>query len=142
VTGQELYEHVQELARDLDVEVWICATARGWNGEARLSSDGQRIIFLSGVPDEPGMYLVALHELGHHASSMKGWRRGYRLDREAAAWQWAIENMPCEPGPDEWAFIRAGLMTYAEDGRFKQTDAFLDLLDQATGWTSRTPRAT
>lgn len=127
ITSQELLEHVRTLADDLDVYVWICVTCPGDFGTAVLARDDIRTIMLTELPDSTTMYLIALHELGHHA---EGWSK-LKLDREAYAWRWAIEQSLIPLGQKEWARIESALSSYADDRRYKHTPAFTELWKEA-----------
>lgn len=127
LTGQELTEHILELAADNEVAVWVCLNCDDEGGEAVLQSGG-RYIFLSLPIDTPKGYLTALHEIGHH----RQWGQfGLRLDAEAAAWEYALTVTRVEPGPDEWAYIAEQLGSYVEDGRFKVTERYEAMLEEA-----------
>lgn len=127
ITGEELFRHIRELAEDLEAAVWVCLSCRGDYGEAH-SGDDIRVVALTEVPDEPLMYLIALHELGHMADPRMD---ALTLDREAFAWRWAVEHSIVPVGRREWARITESLRSYARDGRFKQTPDFLELLKEA-----------
>lgn len=132
MTSQELFEHVQQLARDLGVRLWVCMTCErgrwGVDGEAVEQGD-DRWITISELPDTPEAYLVALHELGHHADPC--WGKGLRLDREAFAWRYARVASRIPMTPDLWRMIANKLATYGIDRRFKRTEAFDSLLTEA-----------
>jgi len=58
-----------------------------------------------------GSYYIALHEVGH----IVGKRQGYairRLDKEAYAWQWALDNALCPPDARAARSIGTGLHSY------------------------------
>lgn len=133
MTGQELYEHVRELARDLDVMLWIClgGNCPPWygGGWATVTELGHMAVFITQVPDEPVSYFTALHELGHHADP--DWGKNPKLDRETYAWRWAISQSLIEPGPEVWASILEALQTYGSDRRYRRTPAFKSLLEEA-----------
>jgi hypothetical protein len=138
VTGQELLEHIQSLAEELDSPVWIClGCERGekdpdyWYvyGEAIRFGNDNPFIVMTETPDEPIPYLIALHELGHHADQL--WGKGLRLDREVFAWCWALEHSLVPTGPRAWGRIARSLRSYAQDKRYKRTDNFERLLAEA-----------
>jgi hypothetical protein len=133
VTGQELFEHVRTLAADHDVLMWICATCQDAGeayGEAiSLTGWDNPLVVLTQLPDTPEAYLVALHELGHHADPC--WTKGLRLDREVYAWRWAIATSLIPFFAPEWTFIRDALRSYAADRRYKLTPDFECLLAEA-----------
>jgi hypothetical protein len=89
-------------------------------------------------------YFVALHELGHLADSIgpRGLRlRNQRptLEREACAWQWALDNTCVVPTRGVWLLMYHNLRTYAqwanEDKRLKPCAHFDRLLCHA-GWSA------
>lgn len=128
MTGQELHEHVRRLARDLDALIWVCANCDTRVLYGRVTDD--RHVFLTKPPTDVDGYLVALHELGHLVAHE--WNpRNLRLDEEAAAWRWAIEQALIPMTPDAWESIRWRLQSYANDRRFKRTPAFEALLREA-----------
>jgi hypothetical protein len=130
VTGQELYEHVRELARSLDVQVWICATCDHLEGgPAGAAEHTRHVITLSHSPDEPLAYLVALHELGHHADP-RPFGKGGILSREEFAWRWALERALVPPSPEVWGRIAYHLRSYGEL-RKRWPRTFRSLLEQA-----------
>lgn len=127
-----MYEHVQQLARDLDVKVWVCIGCDGepygetvWHIEDGVVTS--RLVTLTTTPDTLESYLVALHELGHIATG----RMKYRLDSEAEAWWWALRTMQAPPALGVWAVVYDRLSSYAVDRRFKHTTEFTRLLESS-----------
>lgn len=117
----ELGEHVEELARSLGVIVipdWAGAIhadteIRGGAGELRLE-DGeiQPVIWVSAPPDSAEAYLLALHELGHHA---RGIATGLPLSwSEEAAWDWAEAQSLIPVTPRLRDFIERRLDSYRD----------------------------
>lgn len=119
-----LAEHAEELARDLDVIVipdWAGAIhadteLRGGAGELRLEGgDTQPVIWVSAPLDTAEPYLLALHEMGHHANptlDAEGTQEPSRLQAEELAWAWA-EGMSLIPiTPHLRAFIERRLDSY------------------------------
>ena len=53
--------------------------------------EGKRAVVISHPPTRPLAYMVAMHELGHCIRG-PGWSADLFLDREAAAWEWALDN--------------------------------------------------
>lgn len=135
VTSQELLEHVHALAAELDVSLWACMSCPGGYGEAVffVAPAELRIIAITALPDTVPMYLIALHELGHHADPAQFGKvgRSRALDREVFAWRWALEHSLVDPGREGWRAIRDALRSYTHDRRFKQTPAFIELLEEA-----------
>ena len=128
MTGQELFEHVRTLARDLDAKVWVCTTCPAVDPQGRVTDS--RDVFLVLPPDEPTTYLLALHELGHLAS-VEGWGKVVRLQEEADAWRWALEQSLIDPPAEAWAYVAWALRSYARDRRYKRTPDFDRLLEEA-----------
>lgn len=87
-----------------------------------------RLIVLSHDPgDSAEAYLVALHELGHLAIGHKG----RTLEREAAAWRWALSQTREEPGPHEWLHLYLALGSYKACARCKTSSEYDALLTEA-----------
>lgn len=84
--ASHLDRHVALLCAQMGVRRGI---TRG-RGEAKVRL---RTIKHQPIVDNEMAYFVALHELGHVAIGMKQ----PRLDREAAAWIWALENSAIYP---------------------------------------------
>lgn len=91
--GFDLADHIAELAEELGVLIWDewegdCEDVPcGAAGTLTLGGDTQPVILLSDPPITPESYLVALHELGHHAT-----RDEDEFNRELRAWLWAVEH--------------------------------------------------
>ena len=123
-------EHIRTLAADLGVTVFVCLNCEEpvqW-GLATMGNDDEPVVFLGALPDDLGTYLVALHELGHHADP--DWGRGLKLDREAYAWQWAMQQFTDAIGyhASKWVaaadVIRHHLDLYRRDRRYRRTPTF------------------
>ena len=131
-SGQELYEHVRQLARDIGVRVWVCLGCTGaWAFAQPAGFLGIPTVYLAQTPDEPVPYFTALHELGHHADPDFLRRGRLRLDAEAFAWRWAVEHGLHPPGPEVWADIAEALHSYGNDRRYRRTPDFERLLEEA-----------
>lgn len=87
------WAHICELAAEFDIKVH--ATKRRWDSEAHLTT---RQVFVPRQFRSVVDYLVALHELGHIASSLAYGLYWHVPDREAAmaaeatAWAWAVDR--------------------------------------------------
>jgi hypothetical protein len=111
--GVELMDaHVADLCRQHQIE--LCgSSARGrairWRGGRREIS----------VPPIRGQvsYFIALHEIGHLIG--RG-RSAPRLESEANAWLWALENSVVEPTPATRRSIGRRLRGYLEWARNRQ----------------------
>jgi hypothetical protein len=91
-------EHVRDLAKELDVTVvYVGDLGRPrdvWGQAIQhpcYELKTERVVLLSHKPTTPMTYMVAMHELGH-CEAGDGWSAGTVLEREAAAWEWAIVN--------------------------------------------------
>lgn len=62
----------------------------------------------------PWTYFIALHELGHVIGPG---RSGRRLEKETAAWLWALDTAICRPTPSVRRKIAESLRSYLEAGR-------------------------
>lgn len=119
-----LHSNILHLAHEHDVEVWTCQNCTDdVYGEA---IESERIIRVNRPINDEASYLVALHELGHHAGT-HSWG-SLKLDQEASAWLWAIDQSIIRLRPEDWQVILESLESYARDRRFKQTQLFTDLL--------------
>lgn len=118
-------EHVRKLADEHDVLVWICENCEG---EPYGEAFERGYIHLTQAPEHSReAYLVALHELGHFAGVIP-WS-GLRLDHEASAWIWAVENARLRMRPADWAVVEASLESYTKDRRYRHTELFTELLE-------------
>jgi len=132
----DLQAHIERLAQDLDVELWLLI-----NGDPDLDPYGEavsdpRVVKITHAPTTLAPYMVALHELGHHASHAWTGKTLPRLECEALAWNWAIENSLIEP---DWNLIYARLAAYGRladtNRRFKRTQSFTDLIVRVAALT-------
>jgi hypothetical protein len=124
----ELGEHVEELARELGIIIippWVGSLAEeatdlpaGAAGEMALEDGGGfPVIWVSEEPTNARAYLVALHELGHHATAGKPVMNrltGHVIEGEERAWLWA-ESKSLIP-------INAHLRTFIE----RRLDSYRD----------------
>ena len=96
-SARRLREHVRDLAKNMGVTVVYVGSLGGVWGQAQVhpgdiyEQKRKRLVLLSHRPVTPMTYMVALHELGHCVPG-DGWSADLTLDREAAAWEWAIEQ--------------------------------------------------
>lgn len=97
-SARRMREHVRDLAKDMNVTVVYV----GDQGERQIvwgqaishpcyTERKRRVVLLSHRPVTPMTYMVAMHELGHCVAG-DGWSAGAMLEREAAAWEWALAN--------------------------------------------------
>jgi hypothetical protein len=115
----ELGEHVEALAKELGVFIippWVGSFAEadefpaGAAGHIEMGEDlGAPIIWVSEEPTTAEPYLIALHELGHHATGTQGLAD---IVGEALAWQWAEEMSLIPITPHLRAFIERRLESY------------------------------
>jgi hypothetical protein len=111
--GVELMEaHIEDLCRQYDIEL-AGSSARGrairWRG-GRLEIS---------IPPIRGQvsYFIALHEIGHLVGPG---RSRPRLESEANAWLWALENSAVEPTQATLGSISRRLRGYLEWARNRQ----------------------
>lgn len=97
-SARRMREHVRDLAKDMGVtlvHVGHLGNPRAVWGQALqhpcYEMKSERVVLLSHRPVTPMTYMVAMHELGH-CESGDGWSADTMLEREAAAWEWAIAN--------------------------------------------------
>ena len=91
-----LQAHFDALADALGVDVILVADRSYPNDCWGLAIQhpvhaDKRAIILNRRPTKPLPYMVALHELGHCVRG-EGWSADRFLDREVAAWEWALEH--------------------------------------------------
>jgi hypothetical protein len=92
VHAESLDRHIAELC----AVYGIVRETGGRSGRAFQRGRGRARTLHIRIPPVKGQvtYFVALHEIGHLVG--KG-RSGTRLEKEAAAWRWAIENAAVVP---------------------------------------------
>lgn len=90
-----LVKHVSDLAKQLDVKVVKMRKGSDRGGSSGPKSYGgyKRLIVTYGINTQQD-YFIALHELGHIANEPQSPKL---LEREANAWQWALDNALVEP---------------------------------------------
>lgn len=74
-------QHIRKLCEELEIRRIV----KPGRGRARVSV---RIIRHPPIGSDPMAYFVALHEIGHVVIGLQG----TRLEREALAWQYALDN--------------------------------------------------
>lgn len=109
-----LVKHVSELAEAMDVRVVKMrkGSDRGGSSGPKSYSGGRRLIVTYGINTQRD-YFIALHELGHIANAPQSPKL---LEREANAWQWALDNALVEPSLLTKGKIAEWLGSYAESG--------------------------
>jgi hypothetical protein len=111
--GVELMDaHVADLCRQHQIEL-AGSSARG---RAIRWSGGRREISVPPIRGQVS-YFIALHEIGHLIG--RG-RSAPRLESEANAWLWALENSVVEPTPATRRSIGRRLRGYLEWARNRQ----------------------
>lgn len=98
---RKLERHVRSLCQQHD----ITFTIKKGRGFAKVKS---RSIQIPPIREDMD-YFVSLHEVGH---VIIGLTNPYRLEREARAWTWALENTVVEPSYDVRQRICALLVRY------------------------------
>jgi hypothetical protein len=122
----ELEEHVQQLADELGVIVipsWVGELADecdllpcGAAGEIHFEDEhggALPVIWVSEEPSTAEAYLVALHELGHHATPAPG-PCSELIEAEERAWLWAEQHALIPITPHLRAFIEGRLDSYRD----------------------------
>lgn len=100
----ELADHVWELAMQNAIELDV--RERHTHGRAWARSRKVRISRVTTLR----RYFIALHELGHLVARRR--TVGTRLDREARAWQWALDHALEPPNTHVWQLITESLRSY------------------------------
>jgi hypothetical protein len=105
-------EHVEQLCREHDIEL-VGASSRGrairWRG-------GKLEISIPPIRGQVS-YFIALHEIGHLVG--RG-RSAPRLESEANAWLWALDNSVVEPTPATLRSISRRLRGYLDWAHSRQ----------------------
>lgn len=121
-------EHVRDLAKEMNVKVVYVGGLGGVWGQAQphpadiYEKRKNRLVLLSHRPTTPMTYMVALHELGHCAPG-DGWSADRTLDREAAAWEWALQQAIL-PAALAAHHARNFLRYYRDSREFSRSDYF------------------
>lgn len=114
-----------QLARALDCQIdELCrrhgvVRSCGGRGRAELRGRGgerQRLIRIPPVRGQVS-YFVALHEIGHLVG--RG-RSGTRLEKEAAAWRWALANSIVQPSDAARRSMGRRLRSYVRWAELRQ----------------------
>ena len=100
-------DHVEALARTHGVIVRR-AVRRG-SGRAK-SYGGAKVIVTYGINTQRD-YITALHEIAHQVQGQVE----PKLEREASAWQWAIEQSIVEVSKPTRAHVALCLQSYVDD---------------------------
>ena len=138
-SARRLREHVRDLAKEMDVQVVVVGTtiAPGdiWGQAQHHPADvyekrKKRLVLLSHRPTTPMTYMVAMHELGHCATA-DGWSADKTLDREAAAWEWAIANAIISR-PLASHHARIHMRHYRDTPEFSRSDYFERVYNRVT----------
>ena len=98
----ELTDHIQRLCRQHDVHISERKAGGGW---ARKRA---RTISIRPVKTER-TYIIALHEIGHIIGNN---RSGRRLEQEAAAWDFVLEQATLPLSHASYAFMLRCLNSY------------------------------
>jgi hypothetical protein len=93
VSPDALDSHVDELCREYGIKRTQGSHGRG---RAEVHGRGERRRFVVRIPPIRGQvgYFIALHEIGHLFGPG---RSGTRLEKEAAAWRWALAASAVAP---------------------------------------------
>jgi hypothetical protein len=103
---EALDRHVSALCAEHGIE-----RLDGGRGRAVVVGRGASRRRLIRIPEIRGQvsYFVALHEIGHHVGPG---RSGTRLEKEAAAWRWALANSLVPPTEATRRRLGARLRSY------------------------------
>jgi hypothetical protein len=99
---------------------WICAEheiqiiERKRSGGAAVKRE--RVISIRPVKTER-TYIIALHEIGHIVGRN---RSGRRLEQEAAAWDYVIDQSIIPLSAASYEFMRKALLSYLNRARFSR----------------------
>jgi hypothetical protein len=109
-----LDRHISELCAAHGIE-----RLTGGAGRAIVVGRGERRRRLVRIPAVRGQvtYFVALHEIGHHVGPG---RSGTRLEKEAAAWRWALANSLVAPTEATRRRLGARLRSYVRWAELRQ----------------------
>lgn len=125
MSDESLAAHVEELAQELGIVVipsWVGSLVDdctdlpcGAAGRMELEDGDESfpVIWVSDDPVTAKPYLVALHELGHHATAHLATEQD-ELTREHLAWQWAEARSLIPITPRLGAFIARRLNSYRD----------------------------
>jgi len=105
-----VYEELADHIKTLCAAHGIALTFAG-RGRAEVHRRGRERVRLIRVPPIRGQvsYFVALHEIGHLVGAG---RSGRRLEKEAAAWTWALANSRVAPTDATRRRLGAKLRSY------------------------------
>src|SRR2546425_10897650 len=109
-----LKQHVQDLCAGHGIEL-----IEGGAGRAVVIGTGARRRRLVRTPPVRGQvsYFVALHEIGHLIGPG---RSATRLEKEAAAWRWALANSLVAPTETTRRRLGARLRSYVRWAEYRQ----------------------
>lgn len=109
-----LEHHVEQLCAAHAIAFTV-----GGRGRAEVRRHGAKRTLLIRVPPIRGQvsYFVALHEIGHLVGAG---RAGRRLEKEAAAWQWALANSIVVPTETTRRRLGARLRSYVTWAELRQ----------------------
>lgn len=140
MTSDDRVRHLAELEDEFNVVVLFHRELDGCAlevcGVFRWMDDNFGVAVVSDNPAENEIaYLIALHEVGH-AVVQRRKKRWTRLEEEAAAWRFAIEEARMDLRPEHWDFIRRAL----KNDLTEYTGDHAELLKEAeaNAWEVRT----
>lgn len=100
-------KHIRRLCKENGIHIeWTNKMVGEWPLAASLPN---RKAVQFHKPTNDFLYMVALHEIGHvmtHRSSDR------QLEREARAWEWAVDNISLDIGPEAWQKSFCALSSY------------------------------
>src|SRR5438874_13389274 len=106
--------HIDELCATHGIERQL-----GGRGRAEVRGRGRARRSLIRIPAVRGQvsYFIALHEIGHLVGPG---RSGTRLEKEAAAWRWALANAAVEPTESARRSMGKRLRSYVRWAELRQ----------------------
>jgi len=100
-------EHIKQLCKDNGIHIeWTDKFIGEWPVAGALPKGPAVQIH---EPTNDFLYMVALHEIGHVMTDTKSDRQ---LEREARAWDWAVENVKVDITPETWQKAFTALSSY------------------------------
>ncbi len=100
-------EHIEQLCKDNGIYIeWTTKMIGEWPDAGALPKVPAVKIH---KPSNDFLYMVALHEIGHVMTDHSSDRQ---LEREARAWDWAVENVQMDIGAEAWQKAFTALSSY------------------------------
>jgi hypothetical protein len=103
-----LRRHIDQLCLEHDIQI------RERRRSGGVAIKRQRVVSIRPVKTER-TYIIALHEIGHIVGRN---RSGRRLEQEAAAWDYVIEQSIVPLSTASYEFMEKALLSYLNRARF------------------------